>query len=955
MEGRTLRVRAPVNYKAEPGGSNTPGWLKSKTTPRVFGEDKPGDAAKQADIDKENSKHDQRQSKKHNPASAVDKAEAKKDAAVARTADDSRKAPANKRTNKKGVTAASKAAADKVTEVAVSPISAAGKPDAKQESSALDVVDLLTPVDLIKKSSANRAKQKQASAQNQQPTAKESAPCDPAETEPAGKKVASRGRNANLQVIEVESKAKRGKRKAASENSDKLTAGATAVQAPASHEQDQEDFLPNRKRARPSKSLPHKAAATVGPEAAFAALQPPEAGATALREVPGLPGVMHHIPNIATATVATKDTRPAQLAAEAAASESRSRSGPARSSNSRQQASSGNAGTNKAAATGETIKPDTMPTQQSGCTKGEVAVDKPGDRAVAVAMQPTLASAGLSQGLQFHKLQADYAELQQKYTDLKEKKIQGLDGMLEEHSAKLAAHNETAVKLADHWRQEAHRQAAFAQAAGAPAMQAELKKGKEEIQRLKAALLDQEGAVLQRERQLADLKRQLKEERRKGEAPLQMDQAIQADPVQCADLEVSANLFSELSNHEAAQQSPNPMEASAVHSRGSEATPMATGNLVKKQSLHLEEAKEMCPEGHELSESYHPDGVHSTPGDSIAAAGSGFMYGGSRAKPLVPYPVGISGQGFARQPTRSRLATSHVADAPPGSPSDANAGLVHIQSSAKPLVPYPVGISVQPRSQDHRRSCFAEESHAASRAAMTPHPIRDVQNSPQVKSDARAAEQANTFEPAANSQHQISKSMSAMMLPRAVALAKATALPLPGSPAGGAPDEAPARSSGNAQAVGRLLEFVPDARMATPAGRGGTDAEGAQPMEADMSLTGSAQDDQAEMMNRSALHALMGLEATPIQAGGFKYIHRDTGLIFEIGPATPDSAGQESDADSGEPELCFNPVSLGKAVEMLPSYLQYEIKFGASQRQTLVGRIMEALGKCEILHKDMQC
>ena len=67
------------------------------------------------------------------------------------------------------------------------------------------------------------------------------------------------------------------------------------------------------------------------------------------------------------------------------------------------------------------------------------------------------------------------------------------------------------------------------------------------------------------------------------------------------------------------------------------------------------------------------------------------------------------------------------------------------------------------------------------------------------------------------------------------------------------------------------------------------------------------------------------------------------------------SAGQESDADSGEPELCFNPVSLGKAVEMLPSYLQYEIKFGASQRQTLVGRIMEALGKCKVLHKDMQC
>ena len=56
------------------------------------------------------------------------------------------------------------------------------------------------------------------------------------------------------------------------------------------------------------------------------------------------------------------------------------------------------------------------------------------------------------------------------------------------------------------------------------------------------------------------------------------------------------------------------------------------------------------------------------------------------------------------------------------------------------------------------------------------------------------------------------------------------------------------------------------------------------------------QDDQAEMMNRNALHALMGLEATPIKAGGFKYIHRDTGLIFEIAPATPDSAGAKAPA-----------------------------------------------------------
>lgn len=68
-------------------------------------------------------------------------------------------------------------------------------------------------------------------------------------------------------------------------------------------------------------------------------------------------------------------------------------------------------------------------------------------------------------------MQANYAQLQQKYADLKEKKINDLDSLLEEHSAHLATHNETAVRLAEHWRQEAHRQAAFAQAAGAPAMQ----------------------------------------------------------------------------------------------------------------------------------------------------------------------------------------------------------------------------------------------------------------------------------------------------------------------------------------------------------------------------------------------------------------------------------------------------------------------------------------------------
>ena len=69
MEGRTLRVRAPVNYKAENSGTNTPGWLKSKTTTRVFSEEKTELPAK-ADKDKENNTQGQRDSKKQSPKPA---------------------------------------------------------------------------------------------------------------------------------------------------------------------------------------------------------------------------------------------------------------------------------------------------------------------------------------------------------------------------------------------------------------------------------------------------------------------------------------------------------------------------------------------------------------------------------------------------------------------------------------------------------------------------------------------------------------------------------------------------------------------------------------------------------------------------------------------------------------------------------------------------------------------
>ena len=79
--------------------------------------------------------------------------------------------------------------------------------------------------------------------------------------------------------------------------------------------------------------------------------------------------------------------------------------------------------------------------------------------------------------------------------------------------------------------------------------------------------------------------------------------------------------------------------------------------------------------------------------------------------------------------------------------------------------------------------------------------------------------------------------------------------------------------------------------------------------------------DEAQMLNRNALHALMGLEATAIKAGGFKYIHRDTGMVFEIAPATPNSAGQACWQHSYMREIQHTAVSqLGplSSRQMLP-------------------------------------
>lgn len=68
-------------------------------------------------------------------------------------------------------------------------------------------------------------------------------------------------------------------------------------------------------------------------------------------------------------------------------------------------------------------------------------------------------------------LQERYRSLQDMYKSLKDQKISELEGMLEEQDEYVASMGERAQELAEHWRTEADRQKAFAEAAAAPETQ----------------------------------------------------------------------------------------------------------------------------------------------------------------------------------------------------------------------------------------------------------------------------------------------------------------------------------------------------------------------------------------------------------------------------------------------------------------------------------------------------
>lgn len=268
-----------------------------------------------------------------------------------------------------------------------------------QQAEKLPVVlDLLTPNDLLKKSSANRAKQLQV------PAHAESAATDgleAAKPAPAGKKVASRGRNANLQVVDIEPKPKQGKRKATAAQAAQLATELPTEAHTVQNQVEHDATLPNKKRAKQSKS------AAAQPVIAEYAQLDEAAIETVLREVPGLPGVTHRMPQAAATKVAPL-AEPADLLQQShKAAAPSNRCAPDSGAGSQQPAPVAAAQSSPTAVAVKVVTDSAA--QQDGPVAQAHTVDKPADRAVPAAQRDMLAMGASAQADQFQILQVGHA------------------------------------------------------------------------------------------------------------------------------------------------------------------------------------------------------------------------------------------------------------------------------------------------------------------------------------------------------------------------------------------------------------------------------------------------------------------------------------------------------------------------------------------------------------------
>ncbi|EIE24541.1 hypothetical protein COCSUDRAFT_46844 [Coccomyxa subellipsoidea C-169] len=239
------------------------------------------------------------------------------------------------------------------------------------------------------------------------------------------------------------------------------------------------------------------------------------------------------------------------------------------------------------------------------------------------ALPPPHAPDTATESNNFKKLQVEYAALQSKYEAIKKQRIQQLETMLGEQSSKACTpyptameHRESALKLAEHWKMEAERQAAFAQEAGSAKVREAQERLAQENSTLRAQLMETEAALLAEQEAVADLKHALAAADRRHATPLKADQAVQVSPN-----------WLRMQAHDGAQ-----------------------------------EARAFCPEGANVSDLYsHPAHPHGSPATAMSCPTpvSGKVQCCPSAKPLVPYSIGCS----VMQP-RSRFAADADAAAP---------------------------------------------------------------------------------------------------------------------------------------------------------------------------------------------------------------------------------------------------------------------------------------------------
>eukprot|EP00884_Botryococcus_braunii_P004570 jgi/Botrbrau1/14113/Bobra.182_3s0056.1 len=419
----------------------------------------------------------------------------------------------------------------------------------------------------------------------------------------------------------------------------------------------------------------------------------------------------------------------------------------------------------------------------------------------------------------FLALQTEYFSLLKKYQDLKEAKVGELEAVFREQAKKVADHGKAAMKLAEHWELEAKRQAAFAAAAGSAELEAELQELRARVITLSKEMIALESTVLDREEQIVDLTRQLHEALRRAEPPLTVDQDVQCSP----------RILTLVS---AAQQCPTP----SLHNQHKDPGPPGR--------LHI--AVACCPEGAYLSEL-----------GSVAGEPAGNRTGelGSVVGPVtVPdsacqTPLATTVQGPIEEP---------------------QSGKVFCRSSAKPLVPYPVGCSVFPGQLLAR---------------------------PNIRSALQVP------------------------LPSPVPCGTMAASPLnPPAEEGSCPEAQQSRPTNGGN--GRGLEHTPCSAvpalhaLATLASTGKLDTlQRTGPCtlasSTDTPAVGSGAGPHVPM-DFSALSLLTGFDVVAVLGRTFTLRHAPTGFTFNIGPSGYPFTPIDGVAETSE-ELIFQPLELGKS------------------------------------------